>query len=79
MLDALRGLAAVGVVLHHEAPLYHSPGLFPRAYLAVDFFFMLSGFVLTLAFEPKLRAGMGAGDFCPAGWRGYGRSWRWAC
>lgn len=63
MLDALRGLAAVGVVLHHEAPLYHSPGLFPRAYLAVDFFFMLSGFVLTLAFEPKLRAGMGAGDF----------------
>lgn len=56
LLDALRGVAALGVVLHHEAPLYGTPGLFPRAYLAVDFFFMLSGFVLTLAFEPKLRA-----------------------
>lgn len=63
MLDALRGVAALCVVLHHEAPLYGAPGPFSRAYLAVDFFFMLSGFVLTLAFEPKLRAGMGAGDF----------------
>ncbi|WDF73577.1 acyltransferase family protein [Novosphingobium sp. KACC 22771] len=63
MLDALRGVAALGVVLHHEAPLYGAPGLFPRAYLAVDFFFMLSGFVLTLAFEPKMRGGMATGDF----------------
>lgn len=63
MLDALRGVAALGVVLHHEAPLYGAPGLFPRAYLAVDFFFMLSGFVLTLAFEPKMRRGMAVGDF----------------
>lgn len=63
LLDALRGVAALGVVLHHEAPLYGAPGLFPRAYLAVDFFFMLSGFVLTLAFEPKLRGGLKASDF----------------
>lgn len=63
LLDALRGIAAIGVVLHHEAPLYGAPGLFPRAYLAVDFFFMLSGFVLTLAFEPKLRDGLDTGTF----------------
>ncbi|NKJ00780.1 acyltransferase [Novosphingobium sp. SG707] len=63
LLDALRGVAALGVVLHHEAPLYGGPGLFSRAYLAVDFFFMLSGFVLTLAFEPKLRSGLNAADF----------------
>jgi peptidoglycan/LPS O-acetylase OafA/YrhL len=61
--DLLRGLAAMAVMLHHEAPLYGSPGLFPRAYLAVDFFFMLSGFVLTLAFEPRLNATLSATRF----------------
>ena len=61
--DLLRGLCAVAVMLHHEAPLYGSPGLFPRAYLAVDFFFMLSGFVLTLAFEPKLNTTLSAPRF----------------
>lgn len=58
LLDALRGIAAIAVVLHHEPMLYGSEGPFTRAYLAVDFFFMLSGLVLTLAFEPKLRAGL---------------------
>jgi len=56
LLDALRGIAAIAVVLHHEPALYGETGPFTRAYLAVDFFFMLSGLVLTLAFEPKLRA-----------------------
>lgn len=63
LLDALRGIAAIGVVLHHEPLLYGAAGPFTRAYLAVDFFFMLSGLVLTLAFEPKLRAGLGARRF----------------
>ncbi len=56
-LDAMRGVAALIVVF------FHSPGLFgrflfTRGYLAVDFFFMLSGFVLTFAFQSKLDAGL---------------------
>jgi peptidoglycan/LPS O-acetylase OafA/YrhL len=62
-LDALRGLAALAVVFHHEAPLYGAEGWFPRAYLAVDFFFLLSGFVLTLAIEPRLKQGLGTKRF----------------
>lgn len=58
LLDGLRGVAALLVMLHHEPRLYGSAGLFPRAYLAVDFFFMLSGLVLTPATEPRLRAGL---------------------
>lgn len=40
LLTPLRGFAALAVVLLHA-------GVLPRGYLAVDFFFMLSGFVLS--------------------------------
>lgn len=63
LLDGLRGVAAIAVVLHHEPAYFGSRGNFPRAYLAVDFFFMLSGFVLTLAYEPRLRSGLKSADF----------------
>ncbi|KAH2558053.1 hypothetical protein KXV42_008944, partial [Aspergillus fumigatus] len=63
LLDALRGIAAIGVVLHHEAPLYGAPGLFPRAYLAVDFFFALSGFVIAHAYDRRMAEGLGFGGF----------------
>lgn len=54
-LDALRGLAAVTILLGHMHFLYFSSlPLFPHAYLAVDFFFMLSGFVLSFAYQEKL-------------------------
>lgn len=51
-LDALRGVAALAVVL------YHLPvgGLAPRGYLAVDLFFLMSGFVVAHAYEARLRA-----------------------
>ncbi|WP_206237856.1 acyltransferase family protein [Novosphingobium terrae] len=55
LLDGLRGVAAIMVMLHHEGPLHGTVWPLPRAYLAVDFFFMLSGLVLTPAFEPRLR------------------------
>jgi peptidoglycan/LPS O-acetylase OafA/YrhL len=55
--DALRGWAALVVMGFHVAPYF---GSFPFAsgYLAVDLFFVLSGYVIAQAYEPRLRAGM---------------------
>jgi peptidoglycan/LPS O-acetylase OafA/YrhL len=60
-LDALRGVAAIAVVLGHFDS-YHSLALFPKSYLAVDFFFILSGVVIARAYEERLLRG-GAMDF----------------
>jgi peptidoglycan/LPS O-acetylase OafA/YrhL len=60
LLDGLRGVAALAVVVTHA--LYFFPPT-PMAYLAVDFFFMLSGFVLAHAYGERLRQGMTAGRF----------------
>jgi peptidoglycan/LPS O-acetylase OafA/YrhL len=57
-LDGLRGLAAFAVMLLHLLP--KGP---PNAYLAVDFFFALSGFVVAHAYEGRLRAGLGFLEF----------------
>lgn len=62
-LDLLRGLAALAVVGLHLAVVSPAPLLFPHAYLAVDFFFMLSGFVLSAAYEEKAKAGLSLKDF----------------
>ncbi|HSR00480.1 MAG TPA: acyltransferase [Sphingomicrobium sp.] len=59
-LDALRGIAAIGVMLTHSHD-YNSR--FPSGYLAVDLFFGLSGFVMALSYQERLRAGMGIGQF----------------
>lgn len=61
-LDALRGLAAVMVVFYHRRELLPN-GLAEHGYLAVDFFFMLSGFVIAYAYEDKLRTGMSRTSF----------------
>ena len=52
-LDALRGVAAVAVLFLHVG----EPWIAPHGYLAVDFFFGLSGFVIASAYEEKLRSG----------------------
>ena len=57
-LDALRGVAAVCVVLLHFQSYYSNIIWLPHAYLAVDFFFMLSGFVLAYSYEQKFAVGM---------------------
>jgi peptidoglycan/LPS O-acetylase OafA/YrhL len=52
LLDGQRGLAALIVMLRH----CHTTGaLLPVAYTAVDFFFLLSGFVIGYTYEQKLR------------------------
>jgi peptidoglycan/LPS O-acetylase OafA/YrhL len=52
-LDGLRGLAALIVLIRHT-PEFWSFTVF-RSYLAVDLFFLLSGFVIAYAYDDKLR------------------------
>jgi peptidoglycan/LPS O-acetylase OafA/YrhL len=64
-LDAMRGIAAIIVVFDHlEIKLDHSPT--NSAHPAVDFFFVLSGFVIAAAYRPKLKNGMSIGSFFEA-------------
>lgn len=57
LLDGLRGVAAIAVMLFHIFPALPG-GVIGHGYLAVDFFFLLSGFVIALNYETKLNAGM---------------------
>jgi peptidoglycan/LPS O-acetylase OafA/YrhL len=61
-LDGMRGVAALAVVLHHFPPI-RSPALFHNGLLAVDIFYLLSGFVIAHAYGPRLAAGLGTGRF----------------
>jgi len=58
-LDSLRGIAACGVVLFHlhSTGLITNAALVRRSWLFVDFFFVLSGFVIAAAYGEKLRRG----------------------
>ncbi|MCB2080175.1 MAG: acyltransferase [Novosphingobium sp.] len=66
LLDGLRGLAAIAVMLMHDGIVYGPEGIFSRSYLSVDLFFLLSGFVLTLAYERKFAGGFGPLSFMRA-------------
>ena len=56
-LDLMRGIAALAVVLYHFSDRLAMPGLMAHGYLAVDFFFIMSGFVLAEAYGQRLRDG----------------------
>ena len=60
-MDLLRGIAAFGVLMYHGLP--RSPVAMPGGYLAVDLFFILSGFVIAHAYEGRLRGGMPVREF----------------
>ena len=77
-LDGLRGIAALAVITRHAAAYFSSVsiyvlpnagappisvGPFFESYLAVDFFFVLSGFVLAHAYGERLRHGLSAMQF----------------
>ncbi len=57
LLDGLRGLAAFAVILDH-VPSVTLAALTPGRYLAVDFFFVLSGYVLAHAYGRVLVEGL---------------------
>jgi peptidoglycan/LPS O-acetylase OafA/YrhL len=53
-LEGIRGIAAILVAIRHLAFIY-IPVESPTSFLAVDLFFILSGFVLAANYERKLR------------------------
>ena len=65
ILDGLRGVAALTVVCFHLFEAYATSHLDQRinhGYLAVDFFFILSGFVVGYAYDDRWRR-MSVGEF----------------
>jgi peptidoglycan/LPS O-acetylase OafA/YrhL len=69
-LDLMRGIAALCVLaLHLHANFRDHPGLFAKGYLAVDLFFMLSGYVMARTYEPRLVRGLSAVTFFVARYR----------
>ena len=66
ILDGLRGVAAIMVVIFHLFETY-SKGpchqIVNHGYLAVDFFFILSGFVIGYAYDDRWGRDMSQWDF----------------
>jgi peptidoglycan/LPS O-acetylase OafA/YrhL len=58
VLDGLRGMASIAVLIAHMNLITGRLNQ-PHGYLVVDFFFILSGFVMAKAYGPRLRAGLG--------------------
>lgn len=67
LLDGLRGVAAFAVIWYHFFEAFATTPVDQRmnhGYLAVDFFFVLSGFVIGYAYDGRWRNnGMSAGQF----------------
>lgn len=66
LLDALRGVAALMVIWYHVFEGFAtSPAdqKFNHGYLAVDFFFLLSGFVMSYAYDDRWGRTMGTKEF----------------
>lgn len=62
-LDGLRGIAALLVSIGHIASATGAGPLLGHAYLAVDMFFMLSGYVLARQYEARMAAGLRPWEF----------------
>lgn len=66
ILDGLRGVAAIIVVMFHLFETYSAgpcSQILNHGYLAVDFFFMLSGFVIGYAYDDRWGKGMTQWNF----------------
>src|SRR3954468_7152067 len=68
ILDGLRGIAALAVVIFHFMEWVFpdsSKNFIGHGFLAVDFFFCLSGFVIGYAYDDRIR-GLGVWEFFKA-------------
>lgn len=66
LLDGLRGVAAMLVIWYHFGEGFATSPvdqMLNHGYLAVDFFFVLSGFVIGYAYDDRWSKGMTAGRF----------------
>lgn len=66
LLDGLRGVAALAVIWFHFSEGFSREAVFPFAahgFLAVDFFFVLSGFVIGYAYDDRWGKGLTMKDF----------------
>ena len=66
LLDALRGILAILVVYRHSPAYLTNLVQTKDIFLAVDFFFCLSGFVIAYAYEEKLQTRLCTRDFMVA-------------
>ena len=57
ILDGLRGVAALMVIVYHVFECFDWTPV-PHGYLAVDFFFVLSGFVIGYAYDSRWHEGL---------------------
>jgi peptidoglycan/LPS O-acetylase OafA/YrhL len=57
ILDGARGMAALAVLLYHLKDMLPLHGLVSGSFLAVDLFFLMSGFVIGYSYESKLLSG----------------------
>lgn len=64
-LDSLRGIAALFIVSYHMGPFGWVAGWVPFRYgwMLVDFFFVLSGFVIAMSYGARLAQGYPRGAF----------------
>src|ERR1700748_3183694 len=68
ILDGMRGIAAISVVVFHFMEVIitdYSQNFIGHGFLAVDFFFCLSGFVIAYAYDDRIRQ-MGKANFFKA-------------
>lgn len=66
LLDGLRGVAALLVIWYHVFEGFATSPVdqrFNHGYLAVDFFFILSGFVIGYAYDDRWKASMNVKEF----------------
>ena len=66
LLDGLRGVAALLVIWYHVFEGFATSPIdqrFNHGYLAVDFFFILSGFVIGYAYDDRWKTSMTIKDF----------------